>query len=165
MESSMYKLRLGEHEYSLTTQDIEQLDLIPLDRDHYHLINGGRNLDVSFHFSTEIDNHVKVIIEDVSYEFEVLDELDQLIDSMGMSKAGISYDQNINAPMPGLVLDIMVGEGDQVEAGTPLLILEAMKMENMIKASSNGVIESINCTVKQAVDKGQLLIKMKEADA
>ena len=62
--------------------------------------------------------------------------------------------------MPGLVLDVMVAEGDTVEAGTPLLILEAMKMENVLKSEGDGTIKSIKITKGEAVEKRQLLIEI-----
>ena len=62
--------------------------------------------------------------------------------------------------MPGLVLDVLVTPGQKVEKGDALLILEAMKMENVIKASGEGVVKSIQVTKGAAVDKGQLLVEM-----
>ena len=67
---------------------------------------------------------------------------------------------NVKAPMPGLVLDILVEAGQSVNKGDNLLILEAMKMENIIKASGNGVVKNININKKDAVEKNQLLIEM-----
>lgn len=63
--------------------------------------------------------------------------------------------------MPGLVLEISVADGQEVNAGDSLLILEAMKMENIIKSPGQGVIDEILVKTGQAVDKGQLLIKFK----
>jgi biotin carboxyl carrier protein len=62
--------------------------------------------------------------------------------------------------MPGLVLDIMIKPGQTIEKGTPLLILEAMKMENVLKSEGDGVVKSIEVIKTQAVDKGQILIEM-----
>ena len=60
--------------------------------------------------------------------------------------------------MPGLVLKILVQPGDQVKKGEPLLVLEAMKMENVFKASDDVTIKEINVVEKQAVEKGNELI-------
>ncbi|HNM32873.1 MAG TPA: biotin/lipoyl-binding protein, partial [Chitinophagales bacterium] len=64
------------------------------------------------------------------------------------------------APMPGLVLDILVEAGQAVNKGDNLIILEAMKMENIIKASGSGTVKSIHVQKKDAVEKNQLLIEM-----
>jgi len=63
----------------------------------------------------------------------------------------------INAPMPGTILDIKVSIGDQVKKGDTILILEAMKMENEIVASKDGVVASINVESGASVESGQLL--------
>lgn len=60
---------------------------------------------------------------------------------------------NVKAPMPGLVLDILVEAGQSVNKGDNLLILEAMKMENIIKASGNGVVKNININKKMRLKK------------
>ena len=62
--------------------------------------------------------------------------------------------------MPGMVLKVMVKEGQVVQPGDALMILEAMKMENILKAGQRGQINKICCNESDAVDKGQLLIEI-----
>jgi biotin carboxyl carrier protein len=81
-----------------------------------------------------------------------------MLDKMGMSATSDEKMDNVKAPMPGLVLDILVEAGQSVNKGDNLLILEAMKMENIIKASGNGVVKNININKKDAVEKNQLLM-------
>lgn len=64
----------------------------------------------------------------------------------------------LTAPMPGTVLKVLVKVGDKVEHGQPLLVLEAMKMENNINAASAGVVAAIAVNPGQSVDTGQLLL-------
>jgi pyruvate carboxylase subunit B len=66
--------------------------------------------------------------------------------------------------MPGLVLDILVEEGDEVEAEQGLLVLEAMKMENELKAPSGGVVSAIHVADGDAVDKEALLIEVEAVE-
>jgi biotin carboxyl carrier protein len=61
--------------------------------------------------------------------------------------------------MPGLVIDILVKSGQSVQKNEPLLILEAMKMENVIKAAGDGIVKIINAKKGQPVDKGQTLLE------
>ena len=68
---------------------------------------------------------------------------------------------HIEAPMPGLILDIPVSEGDEVKEGDALLVLEAMKMENVILSPRDGVIGKIAVEKGAAVDKKSLLIEFK----
>ncbi|MEM1216899.1 MAG: biotin/lipoyl-containing protein, partial [Bacteroidota bacterium] len=67
---------------------------------------------------------------------------------------------DVLAPMPGLILDVLVAAGQAVEKGTPLVILEAMKMENVLKAAGPGTVKAIAVQQGAAVDKKQLLIEM-----
>jgi biotin carboxyl carrier protein len=71
---------------------------------------------------------------------------------------------NIVAPMPGKIIDIFLNEGDLVNAGEPILTLEAMKMQNEITAECNGVIQKIRVTQGQSVMKDELLIEIQSID-
>lgn len=71
-------------------------------------------------------------------------------------------DHSMEAPMPGLVLKILVKPGDVVTKGTPLLILEAMKMEHQIVAPRDGAIAAINCREGELVQPGLELVTMKD---
>lgn len=94
------------------------------------------------------------------FAVKVSTELDQLVDQMGLSDYATIVVGDIEAPMPGRVLEIKVAEGDSVEEGTPLMVLEAMKMENILTAAGQGKIEKILVKEGSTVDKGELLIEM-----
>ncbi|MDZ4673674.1 MAG: biotin/lipoyl-containing protein [Gemmatimonadota bacterium] len=98
------------------------------------------------------------------YEVEALDERTHYI--RGLVGAGKSHTGGgvLKAPMPGLVVRLMVEPGQAVVAGQGILVLEAMKMENELKAAGPGVIERIDVTVGQAVEKGQLLMLLGAGD-
>ncbi len=85
--------------------------------------------------------------------------LDELIKSMGIERGRTKVVNAIKAPMPGLILEINVSVGQEVKENDPLLILEAMKMENCFLSPRDGVIKSITVEKGNAVDKGQLLIE------
>lgn len=91
-------------------------------------------------------------------EFKLETELDMLVRKMGMERSGSLKVDQIVSPMPGLVLDVLVSEGDHVSEGTPVLILEAMKMENVIKAPADVVIDKILVKKGNSVDKKSVLI-------
>jgi len=69
-------------------------------------------------------------------------------------------DHSMSAPMPGVVLKILVAVGDEVTKGTPLLILEAMKMEHQLTAPSDGIVASINCKEGEMVQPGLDLVTL-----
>lgn len=98
-------------------------------------------------------------VNDVPVELSLKNELDQLIEKLGLKSQKEENISQILAPMPGLVVDISVAVGDKVNKGDALLILEAMKMENILKSKGSGVVKSIQVSQKDKVDKGQLLIE------
>jgi biotin carboxyl carrier protein len=69
-------------------------------------------------------------------------------------------DHSMSAPMPGIVLKILVSVGQQVAKGTPLLILEAMKMEHQIVAPRDGTVAAIRCTEGELVQPGVDLVEI-----
>ncbi len=92
------------------------------------------------------------------WEMSVIDERTRHIRSLtggGRQRAGAG---EVRAPMPGLVLRVLVAPGQQVEAGAGLAVLEAMKMENQIKAPAAGVVEAVRVVPGLAVEKGQVLV-------
>lgn len=94
------------------------------------------------------------------YRVKIQDKNDQLIDQMGFTQTQGTKSEHIKAPMPGLVLEIKVKSGDQVKQGDSLIILEAMKMENVLKAHHDGEVRIVNVDKGEAVDKGQVLIEI-----
>ena len=71
------------------------------------------------------------------------------------------HDHSLEAPMPGLVLKVLVQAGAEVEKGAPLIILEAMKMEHAIVAPRDGVIDAVNCREGEMVQPGVDLVTMR----
>jgi pyruvate carboxylase subunit B len=62
--------------------------------------------------------------------------------------------------MPGLVVRVSVSVGDRVEAGQGIVVMEAMKMENELRATAAGTVKSVNATPGTAVEKGALLVEL-----
>ena len=91
---------------------------------------------------------------------EVWDERTKTIREMLAALAGPVGPQAVRAPMPGLVVKVEVEEGELVEAGTGLLIVEAMKMENELSAEARARVGAIHVAPGQAVEKDQILMEM-----
>ncbi len=87
------------------------------------------------------------------------DKYDQLLHDLGMDEALSQKATDLRAPMPGLVVEVAVSEGDEVKKGDKILVLEAMKMENILKAASDGTVKKINVDKSNAVEKNQVLIE------
>ena len=91
---------------------------------------------------------------------EVEDERDRLLKNLMSGKTGDRLRRRVRAPMPGLVVKILTETGAEVKKGQPLVVVEAMKMENEITAPSDGKVAEIKITDKQAVEKDEILITL-----
>ncbi len=99
-----------------------------------------------------------LFINGSSYVVELMDKFDLLLKNLGMDSQSSGQVKELAAPMPGLVLDVLVNSGQEVVKDEELLILQAMKMENVIKSPTSGIIKSINISKDESVDKNQVLI-------
>ncbi|WP_316832320.1 acetyl-CoA carboxylase biotin carboxyl carrier protein subunit [Pedobacter aquatilis] len=93
------------------------------------------------------------------YKVDIEDQFDQLLKQLGLDNLSANKIAEIKAPMPGLVLNVKVNEGEEIKKGDNLLILEAMKMENILKSSADGVIKKILVKQGDKVEKNQILIQ------
>lgn len=125
----------------------------------YHLIkdNASYNLEVVKHMPEEKKLVVK--INNTSYTLDIKDKYDDLLHSLGLDSLASKKVNDIKAPMPGMVLNILVAEGQEVKKGDPLIVLEAMKMENILKSPTDGTVKKIAIIKGIAVEKNQLLIQ------
>jgi len=103
-------------------------------------------------------NMMRVRINHRSFDIKRELPIHQLLKSMGLDKVAPKKLDVLQAPMPGKVLSVNVSIGDEVEIGKSLLTLEAMKMENVIKAEGFGKVKSIEVETGKTVDKGAVLI-------
>lgn len=88
------------------------------------------------------------------------EEIDQLLSRMGLDLKAMQKVEPVKAPMPGMVLKVLVEPGQQINKGDGLLILEAMKMENVLKASGTATVKAIKVVERTAVEKGAVLIEL-----
>ena len=98
-------------------------------------------------------------INNNNYSIQIKDKYDELLQSLGMDMLNNQKESDIKAPMPGRVLDIMLDIGSSVVKGESVLVLEAMKMENVIKSPTDGVVKRITVGKNQAVEKNEVLIE------
>ncbi len=94
------------------------------------------------------------------FEVDALDERTRVIRDLTAAAAVNAGPAPLVAPMPGLIVRVLVAPGDVVTAGTPLVVMEAMKMENELRAPSDGTVTAIPVTPGSPVDKGAVLVQL-----
>lgn len=159
--SDIYKIKVNENQqFELKDDDLDNLDYkIGLNNELY-IIENAKNYKAEMLKSDFRTKTYKVRINGNLYQVQIKNELDLLIDKLGLTLKDKIVEGNSIAPMPGLILDVMVKEGQEVKEGDALVILEAMKMENVMSAPKDGLIKKVHVNKGDAVDKKQVLIEM-----
>jgi len=99
-------------------------------------------------------------VDGYRFETEALDERTRSIRDLSAATAGPTGPAPITAPMPGLIVRVNVSIGDRVEAGQGIVVMEAMKMENELRATAAGTVRSVEVSPGTAVEKGALLVAL-----
>jgi len=105
-----------------------------------------------------VDDGVSIAVGGLELRAEVLDEARARLASVAGARAQSHVRRELKAPMPGLLVKVLVQAGDVVEAGQPLAVLQAMKMENELALPRGGTIKSIGAAPGQSVEQGQVLV-------
>lgn len=105
------------------------------------------------------DNFLEIKINHRVFQVKKKGPLDDLIASLGMDKPKVKKLKELVAPMPGRIVSLAVTVGQSLEIGDEILSLEAMKMENVLKAEGVGVVKAIFVESQQVVDKGMVMIE------
>ncbi|MEZ4923145.1 MAG: acetyl-CoA carboxylase biotin carboxyl carrier protein subunit [Crocinitomicaceae bacterium] len=126
----------------------------------YKIITGGKEHVIEV-LAVDLDTKTMSIrhLHNV-YDIAFKNDLDRVLDSMGIKRSSDNVNTDIKAPMPGKVINVVVKEGDKVEKGDAILILEAMKMENVLKAEIDCSIKKVHVSSSENVEKNQVLIEL-----
>ncbi|WP_224490867.1 biotin/lipoyl-containing protein [Robertkochia flava] len=149
------------YEFDLSETSLSDMDQIRTGPDAYHILKDNRSVHITVESSDFFNARYTIRIEGETFEVDLDTPLDLFIEKMGFAVAGDNAVDKVAAPMPGLLLSIYVTEGQEVEKDTPLLVLEAMKMENVILSPRKGIIDSIMVSQGTSVEKGTVLISFR----
>jgi len=155
-----YMVKANEFVFSFSRDEIDKADLIKRNEEEFNLIRNNRSVNAKLLNADITGKLLTVEVDGESFDLVIKDELDQMLDKMGFSTVSSKHIKEIKAPMPGLVLEVAVKEGQEVKEGDKILILEAMKMENSITIHTGATIKRIAVSSGQAVDKGQVLVEL-----
>ena len=158
--STSYTLSVNHaNNFDLNESDLKNLDAVSVENNKFHVLKDHKPYKAEIVSADFISKKYTIKVNNNTYEVAIADALDMLIKSMGIERGRTKVVNAIKAPMPGLIIEISVEVGQTVKENDPLLILEAMKMENSFLSPRDGVIKSIAVEKGHAVDKGQLLIE------
>jgi len=124
------------------------------------MLENHQAFEIKLLHSNFLNKRLTLSVNGNTYEVKIEDQHDQQVKKMGLLAVTTQKVNSIKAPMPGLIVDVMAEVGQEISEGTPLLVLSAMKMENIILSQGEGVIKSIEVRKDDAVEKGQLIIEM-----
>lgn len=156
--NSSYKIEKENDTWKLNGENIF-LDQIQISETNYHIIKDNKTYDVDIIKFNKEDKTALVKVNGTKYELKIADKFDELLKNLGMDNLSAKKVNNIKAPMPGLVLNILVDDGTVVKKGDALIVLEAMKMENILKSPTDGTVKRIAVKKGVAVEKNQVLIE------
>jgi biotin carboxyl carrier protein len=134
-------------------------DIVKLSEGYFHILHNKKSYKAEIvksdkatkTFTFKINNHIHTV--------EVKDKFDLLLEKLGMNNGTAGKVNNVKAPMPGLIIDVKIQAGDTVKINDALLILEAMKMENVLKSPGEGIVKSVTVKKGDKVEKNQVLIE------
>ncbi len=160
-----YFVTIGNKEYVMTFQNgavtlngtAVSYDMQQLDERTFSVMMDGRSMRVVVEKTAE---GYHLLVNGRRVEASVESERERLVKRLNASSHVGHARTDIHAPMPALVVKLEVDVGDEVKPGQGLIILEAMKMENEIRAHTEGKVKEIFVTKGKAVEKGELLLRL-----
>ena len=131
-------------------------DMLPQNAHSFHILKDNKSYSVII--ESREGNALTLRINGKKTVVTTKDKMALLLESMGLDNVASTKLNEVKAPMPGLVLRVLVQDGETVKKGDSLLVLEAMKMENVIKSPGDGVVGKIRAVIGEPVEKNQVLI-------
>lgn len=135
------------------------IDSVDINEGYAHMIYQNRSYNVELVSENKTEKSSLIKVNGNLYHVSIQDQYDLLLKQLGLDNTLANKVQEIKAPMPGLVLNVIVEEGQEVNKGDNLLILEAMKMENIIKSPTDGTVKKILVSKGIKVEKNEILIQ------
>ena len=136
-----------------------ELDTLVIKDNLLHVMHQHTSYRVEIVSFSKEEKTASIKVNGHTYSIAIKDRFDDLIHQLGLDNLQSAKVAELKAPMPGLVLSILVKEGDEIKKGDNLLVLEAMKMENIIKSPADVTIKSIKIKPSDKVEKNQVLIQ------
>ena len=153
-----FLLDVNASQYTFQLIDADNITLNDSEVNNQMILDNNKSKLVSV---KGVDHELKryqIQIDGRIYHVQISDAVDQQILTMNLKSKRSNQLKELRAPMPGLVRQVNVQAGDQVDAGDSLFILEAMKMENLLKSPVNGTVSDLFVKPGESVEKNQILL-------
>ena len=138
-----------------------QLDLSSIGNNSTHVLYQNKSFNTELVELNKADKTCKIKVNGNIYQINIEDQFDVLLKQLGLDNLTAHKVSEIKAPMPGLVLKVLVEENAEVKKGDNLLVLEAMKMENILKSSTDGTVKKVLIKQGDKVEKNQILVQFR----
>jgi len=164
--SSMHRVYINEREYRVDYDGKKgTIDDRPIDADileyregKFHVLLKGKSYTAELLEVRAAEKTFLIKVNQSVFSVNVRDKYDELLREMGIDMAKSKMVNDVKAPMPGLVLRVMVNDGQPIQKGDALLVLEAMKMENILKSPSDGIVKKVHVIKGDKVEKNQVML-------
>jgi biotin carboxyl carrier protein len=163
----MYQVKINDKYNYDITKDGDQVsinsekitaDIQQLNSSAFHVINNLQSYNVEVVSFSTAEKTAEIKVNNNTYTVTAKDQFDILLDKLGLSSLTAAKISEVKAPMPGMVLKVFVTEGMEIKKGDNLFVLEAMKMENIIKAAADVIVKTVKIKPGDKVEKGQVLM-------
>lgn len=144
----------------LSEEMLDAMDVVREPGGHFHILNNGKMVKLQLLHADYLTREFHFRCHALEFRITLRDRVETMVHKLGLKLEDDARVNDIIAPMPGLVLKLLVSEGQSVSKGDPLVILEAMKMENVLASPNDAEIDTVTVQQGDTVDKGQLLIKL-----
>lgn len=158
IQNNQYSVEKTDKAINVNNQPINW-DLKWISERKIHLIHSNQSMEAELISLDHEGKTLTIRLNSRTVTLELKDRFDLLLEKMGMDISSTSAITEIKAPMPGLILDLKVKLGDEVKKGDTVVVLEAMKMENIIKSPGDGIVKAIKVSLNESVEKNQVLIQ------
>lgn len=160
INSKEIKIEKKEDGLFLVNGNEEKLDIADLGNDAFHALHQNQSYRARIIEHDTVSKTFKIKVNNNVYTVQLKDRYDELLHALGMDAMLNNKVNDLKAPMPGLVLNVLVGEGAEIKKGDNLVVLEAMKMENILKATADAKVKKIKVATGNRVEKNEVLIEL-----
>ncbi|MEO8087049.1 MAG: biotin/lipoyl-containing protein [Bacteroidota bacterium] len=164
----MHKATINGTEFQVETGTQEKTvngkifdaDIVEIRNGKFHILWKNRSYTAEIADIIHAEKMVSVKINNAIYYVSVKDKYDELLHELGLDAVNARLIGDVKAPMPGLVLNVLVKPGQKIQKGDAIIVLEAMKMENILNASADGEVKKIHVKKGDKVEKNQVMVNL-----